>query len=293
MVGLGRLSQIDARLRQAKPEAADTPFGGVTILLAGDLRQLQPVGDLPLYSKKGGHPFQERGRLLYRLFDDLTYQLYQQMRQQGAENEEFKQQLERLATGNFSIDDWKRWSKHDMSQLSENDRNLFVHQATMLCAMKKDMAEFNLYHLKRTGNPIARLNAENSKGATAFSTDLAQGLNNRIYLSRGAKIVLTSNLWTEAKLVNGSQGTVEFLVFKEGKHPSTHLPDLVICKFPDYCGPSFVDNKDKMVPLIPQTATWFDKGGQYSRTQFPLILSWALTIHKSQGLCKPRTCFTK
>ena len=60
-----------------------------------------------------------------------------------------------------------------MSKLAEKDRNSFVNQATMLCAMKKDMAEFN--HLKRTGNPIARLNAENSKGATAFSTDLAQG----------------------------------------------------------------------------------------------------------------------
>ena len=291
MVGLGRLSQIDARLKQAKPQAADKPFGGITILLAGDLRQLQPVGDLPLYSDKGGHQFQQRGRLLYRLFDDFSYKLYQQMRQLGAENEEFKEQLERLATGQFTIEDWKTWSKHDIATKTEDERNLFIHQATMLCAMKRDMLEFNLYHLKRTGHPIARLKAENSQGASAFNADHAQGLNNRVYLSRGAKVVLTSNLWTAAKLVNGSQGTVEFLVFKEGNHPSTNLPDLVICKFPEYCGPSFVPNQEKLVPLIPQRATWFEKGEQYSRTQYPLIHSWALTIHKSQGLFKPLVSF--
>ena len=60
MVGLGRLSQIHARLKQAKPEAADQPFGGITILLAGDLRQLHPVGDLPFYSQKGGDLTQGR-----------------------------------------------------------------------------------------------------------------------------------------------------------------------------------------------------------------------------------------
>ena len=122
---------------------------------------------------------------------------------------------------------------------------MFVDEATMLCANKKDMAEFNTYHLKRTSYPIARLNAINSRGASAFNTDHAQGLSNKSYLSRGAKVVLTQNLWTPAKLVNGSQGTVEVLIFKEGKHPSTHLPDVIICKFPEYCNPSFAPHREK------------------------------------------------
>ena len=95
MVGLGRLSQIHARLKQAKPEAADLPFGGVTILLAGDLRQLHPVGDLPFYSQKGGELIHQQGRVLYKLFDAQTFILRQQMRQQGAENQLFRDQLER------------------------------------------------------------------------------------------------------------------------------------------------------------------------------------------------------
>ena len=291
MVGLGRLSQINERLKQAKPQTSDLSFGGLTVMLVGDLRQLQPVGDLPLYSKKGGATCQDRGRLLYKEFDDATYHLYQQMRQQGAENEEFKDRLERLATGKLTIEDWKIWAKQDMSKLTEDERNLFVDEATMLCAKKKDMAEFNTYHLKRTGHPIARLNAINSRGASAFTADHAQGLANKSYLSRGAKVVLTQNLWTTAKLVNGSQGTVKYLIYKEGKHPRTHLPDLIICKFPEYCGPSFVPDQEKLVPVVPKTVIWFEKGEQYSRTQYPLIHSWALTIHKSQGVLS-RDSFT-
>lgn len=43
-------------------------------------------------------------------------------------------------------------------------------------------------------------------GAAAFDDDCAQGLKNCIYLAKNAKIVLTSNVWPEAKLVNGAQG---------------------------------------------------------------------------------------
>ena len=52
MVGLGRLSQINQRLRQAKPQASDLSFGGLTVMLAGDLRQLQEP-----YSKNLFQPF--------------------------------------------------------------------------------------------------------------------------------------------------------------------------------------------------------------------------------------------
>ena len=62
---------------------------------------------------------------------------------------------------------------------------MFLEEATMLCAKKKDMAKFNMYHLKRTGNPVARLRALNIPGASAFETDKAQGLKNNTYLSKG------------------------------------------------------------------------------------------------------------
>ena len=239
--------------------------------------------DIPLYSQRKGTNAQNLGAVLYKLFDNSSFCLRAQMRQAGSENEVFRDQLERIANGKFSIQDWESWKSQDFATMSDTAKSMFTNEATMLCARKADMTSFNTHHLKNTGNPIAKLKAENSSGASAFDSESAQGLRNSLYLSKGAKVVLTSNLWTEAKLVNGSNGTVEFLVYKEGRDASTDLPSMIICKFPDYTGPSFLPGTDGLVPIVPKRVTWYSKGVQYSRSQFSLILSWALTIHKSQG----------
>ena len=148
------------------------------------------------------------------------------------------------------------------------EKQLFLDNATMLCAKKVDMIAFNSHHLRKTGNPIAKLGAINSQGAAVFDADSAQGLKNKLFLSVGAKIVLTSNIWTEAKLVNGSQGTVEYSIYGEGKDPSKGLPDVVICSFPNYTGPSCIPGTEKLVPVVPLTVTWLAKQKQFSRTLY-------------------------
>ena len=52
--------------------------------------------------------------------------------------------------------------------------------------------------------------------------------------------------------------------------------------------------QDKTITAI--TTNWVNKGNQCSRTQFPLMLGWAITIHKSQAsgtdvLASLKTCF--
>lgn len=49
MVGLRLLAHIDRRLRQATGHLMQ-PFGGVSVILVGDILQLPPVGDKPLYN---------------------------------------------------------------------------------------------------------------------------------------------------------------------------------------------------------------------------------------------------
>ena len=283
MVGLGRLAQINKRLKQAKPEQQELPFGGITILLSGDFRQLPPVLDLALYSESGGTTFQCEGRVLYRMFD-ISICLKQSMRQAGDENAEFRSELERLATGEFSVDDWKKWAKCNLQQMSDERKRNFYENGTKLCAMKKNMNAFNISHLKKTGSPIAKIKAVNSLGAVKFPADKAQGLSNVLYLSKGARIVLTNNIWAEAKLVNGSRGTVRYIIYEDGKLPPHDQPAFIICHFPDYIGPSYLRTEDKLVPLVPMTRSWFKKNKQFSRIQYPIILGWAITIHKSQGM---------
>ena len=52
-IGRNLLIKIDSRLRQAFPESANIPFGGRSIILVGDLGQLPPVMDKPVYASEG------------------------------------------------------------------------------------------------------------------------------------------------------------------------------------------------------------------------------------------------
>ena len=59
----------------------------------------------------------------------------------------------------------------------------------------------------------------------------------------------------------------------------------------DYRGPTPYRDTDgtPLVPIGPTTHTWTAaKGAQCSRTQFPISVAYAITVHKSQGLSLDR-----
>ena len=91
--------------------------------------------------------------------------------------------------------------------------------------------------------------------------------------------MLTSNLWTDAGLVNGGMGTVQAICYQSGGPPS--LPVTVMVRFDEYWGPTLHDGS---VPIVPQRHTWMQGGSACSWLQIPLKLAWAITIHKAQGL---------
>ena len=110
------------------------------------------------------------------------------------------------------------------------------------------------------------------------------GLEPKLFLCLGARVMLTRNLWTEKGLCNGSMGTVLDIIYKEGDNPPA-LPIAVLVQFDDsYTGPSFCSDKPRCVPIIPETNESDLHGTFCERQQLPLKLSWAITIHKSQGL---------
>ena len=64
------------------------------------------------------------------------------------------------------------------------------------------------------------------------------------------------------------------------------LPRAILVIFDGYIGPTFPnrDNIQKLVPLVPVTHTWKKNKTMMTRTALPVILGYALTIHKEHIL---------
>ena len=293
MMGKNRLEQIDSRLKQARPQHKDKPFGGISLLIGGDFKQLPPVFDTPLYHREGGTTAAESlGGVLYSLFDENTFILKAQMRQAGAGNETFKDELTALGEARFKDSHYYRWQRFmDLETMSDDRRNEFDEKATKLAAIKKDLGGWNERGILNLEKPIACSMAKhNFPEAKTAKSDDAGGLYNQLFFAKGCKVVLSSNLWCEAGLVNGSQGTVEYIIYKEGSNPLAEdvMPDLLLVKFPGYQGPSYLEEVPNIVPIVPLERDWMvkDRGSgskRLTRRQFPLIYGYAITIHKAQG----------
>ena len=141
-------------------------------------------------------------------------------------------------------------------------------------------AAHNISKLRSNGQPIATIKAVHSgPNASKASSDDAAGLEPVISIARGARVMLTSNLWVDAGLVNGAMGTICEICYESGGPPN--LPVAVMVKFDKYWGPTLHDGT---VPIVPLRRTWIQGGSACSRLQLPLRLAWAITIHKAQGL---------
>lgn len=89
-------------------------------------------------------------------------------------------------------------------------------------------------------------------------------------------------------LVNGAQGIVRRIWYRPSNNPREHLPAVVFVECKGYSGPhneGWAGIDPTWIPIIPVTARWENRSGKsLSRTQLPLALAWAITIHKSQGV---------
>ena len=90
---------------------------------------------------------------------------------------------------------------------------------------------------------------------------------NKLELCAGCQVMCISNIDQELGLVNGSQGIVTGFNSEDG----AHYP---IIKF---------DNIEQEI-TIRQHCWTLETNKNYCISQIPLILSWAITIHKSQGM---------
>jgi len=146
--------------------------------------------------------------------------------------------------------------------------------------------DFNHKRLRECGEPVLAVRADNAgPGAAKVESDEAGNLRKVLYLAIGCRVMLLENLWTEAGLVNGSIGTVTDLVWRPGVlDPRKEPPQAVLVKFDRYTGVSISDQQPGVVPILRSTREWLKGQSVCKRSQFPLTLAYAVTVHKSQGV---------
>ncbi|CAB4010748.1 ATP-dependent DNA helicase PIF1 [Paramuricea clavata] len=280
MLGQITLGWIDRRCLQITGLKEEI-FGGKSIILIGDPGQLPPVGDKPLYHSKPSGDIGQQGYLAYLLFTNVVaLRVNQRVNGENSEQTSFCDLLGRLRIGESNISDWKWLLDRQPSSVTNIDE---FEDAVRLYYSNKQGAEYNYNKLKQLNQPIAIINACHS-GNQAKHISLQQlfGLQPCLYISKGAKVMLTLNLWPSLGLCNGSTGTVVDIIYAVNHQPPD-LPIAVIVHFDNYIGPAF-GNIASCVPIVPFTASNISNGTINERQQIPLTLAWALTIHKSQGM---------
>jgi hypothetical protein len=317
MLGLRTLALIDSRLKQLKP--SDNPLGGFHVALFGDFAQLPPVGDTALYgnpsdANTNAAALARDGATLYRLFQK-SFRLSVVLRQAGVEHEPFRNLLKNASTGGgLTLDDWRLLQTRDQGHVSLQERQSF-NDTPCLYTTREHADRHNLQELVALNVPCARIVAKHDGGveASKASADMAAGLETVVVLGRGARIMITRNVWqgkgiyefTHRRvlarnyiftgLVNATIGTVEDVVWQYGAD-SSDLPIAVLVSCKDYNGPTMWRTEPRVgfpqgipiIPIVPLKTSFESQSQPMARTQLPLRLAWAVTVHKSQGLTLPR-----
>lgn len=158
MVGCNFLHMIDCRLRQASGQSTQV-FGGISVVLAGDTKQLPPVLDTPLWNTPKT-AMGLAGKAVYSLFEDVV-ELKLIVRQGGSDQQEFRDLLCRLRLGQSIKEDWELL-KTRMPSFVTLEETSDMNESTILMPLRSLVESHNtqkLTELTLIGERLCRIDA--------------------------------------------------------------------------------------------------------------------------------------
>lgn len=295
MVGCKLLRKVSTRLGQIMGNQKE--FGGIPVLVVGDLNQLPPVFDTPMFEWK-------------EMWDTLQcFELTEIIRQK--DDKDLVKALNNLAVGTMSEEDIqliKNRQVHDSAVPIE---------AVRLFYENKDVDKHNEDRINTHEGEIVEVKASDNITGAEFSdaakesilkksVTQSSGLPGYLKLKIGIKYMITRNINLSDGLVNGATGLLKYIKFDES-YVNERIPEIIFIEFATanigvstrqqnpqlYTNDENIDKNwvpiKKMTKLLEPDRV-AEPAYKISRTQFPLTPAEAVTIHKSQGQTYESVC---
>lgn len=251
------------------------PFGGIQLILCGDFCQLPPI-----HSAKDGKAFEfcfESS--LWTTAVHETLELKEIMRQKDPV---FQDCLRKIRLGTLD-DEVTRLLESRVGLSTINQQGI---QPTLIYPFRANVQKLNNLELKKLREPLMEFVATTQNVATRDKDKVFQDLPcaEKLYLAKGAQVMLNYNLDQDKGLVNGSRGIIKSF------HPISQLPMVEFLngleetiEFHDWKIDESTGNNASATSLGKKSGSKNTSGERMVR-QLPLVLGWAITIHKSQGV---------
>lgn len=248
-----------ARKIRSLDASKEMVWGGIQLVVSGDFFQLPPI-----FNKKTQKFAFEA--TTWNLSFDMQIDLTIVFRQSEPQ---LIKVLQGIKKGEYDYEDLNLLENH-CSKLEPDPL------AVKLYPRNEDVYRVNKMHLDSLNENLICYRAVDS-GEASWKEQLKLGIApDFLELCVGARVMLTKNLNAQQKLVNGAAGTVIGFELVNGTDKTFGTNWLPVVKF-DF-GPE---------KLIIGPETWSIMDGEEvvaRRKQIPLILAWALSIHKCQGM---------
>ena len=268
MVRADLLDAIDDSLRRYR--RSRKPFGGVQLLMIGDIQQLPPVvtdAEKPYMDRIYPSPFFFHSKALQQL-QYVTVELTTVYRQQDAR---FISILNDIRDNRFSPDILQQLNQRYLPNFVPPTDEHYIqltshnHQADRINQKEMDKLQSKTQSFDAT--------------VTGNFPESSSPTSPHLQLKKGAQVMFVKNDSSGAhRYYNGKIGTVEGFTSKEGQPVISVIDEegdtILVGK------ESWENIKYEIDPADNQIKQKVD--GTF--TQYPLKLAWAVTIHKAQGL---------